>query len=63
MFEQAMLSERFEQLLLKQQAAAQAYQQLLDALRDPDLRADVDQVCRDKKRHIRLSERLLEIVP
>ncbi|MHC4561507.1 MAG: hypothetical protein ACYS8X_01905 [Planctomycetota bacterium] len=63
MFEQAILAEQFRRLLLKQQEAAQAYARLLKEVDDPELREKVDHICRDKLRHVRLSERLLEIVP
>jgi rubrerythrin len=63
MFEQAILAEQFRRLLLKQQEAVQAYARLLKEVDDPELHEQVDQICRDKLRHVRLSERLLEIVP
>ena len=63
MFEQAILSEQFQRLLLKQQEVAEAYSELLKGLDDPKLRDQLDEVLREKQRHLRLSERLLEIVP
>ncbi len=63
MFEEAILSEQFQRLLLKQQEVANAYSKLLEDLDDPELRSQVDEVVREKQRHVRLSERLLEIVP
>ena len=63
MFEQAILSEQFQRLLLKQQEVTEAYSKLLEGLNDPKLRDQFDEVLRAKQRHVRLSERLLEIVP
>ena len=63
MFEQAMLAEQFERLLLKQREVAQAYQELLKQVEDPGLRSQLDEICRQKIRDIQMSERLLEIVP
>lgn len=63
MFEQAVLAEQFERLLFKQQQAARAYAELLKGLEDPQFRHQLDQIHRDKQRHVRLSERLLEIMP
>jgi hypothetical protein len=62
MFEQAILSEQFERLLVKQREVAQAYQELLNQIEDPEIRGQLDEICRQKLRDIRMSERLLEIV-
>ena len=63
MFEQAILSEQFQQLLFKQRQIADAYDELLRSAEDPELRSQLDEICRQKLRDIRMSERLLEIVP
>jgi len=63
MFEQAILAEQFEQLLRKQREIAEAYVALIETTEDPDLREQLVQLRREKDRHVRSSERLLEIVP
>jgi len=62
-FEQAFLSEKFRHLLDKHQEAVKAYTALMKQVEDPGLRQQVGQLCRDKTRHVRLAERLVEIVP
>lgn len=60
--EQAQLRERFETLLAQEQQALLTYESLLAQAIDPELRAHVETLCRDKLRHVELAERLLEIV-
>jgi rubrerythrin len=62
MFEQAMLREQFQALLRQEQQAEKLYADLVAKLTDPELLQRVQQLHRDKQRHIRLAERLLEIV-
>ena len=62
MFEQAILSEQFEGLLLKQKEVAQAYHELLKQVEDPEHRSQLDEIYRQKLRDIQMSERLLEII-
>lgn len=63
MLEQALLSEQFRVLLAKEQEVARRYAELVRIVEDPSLRQQVARLCRDKNRHVRLAERLLEIVP
>ncbi len=62
MLDQIMLREQFEALLAHQQAALGKYESVAAGNNDPQTKAEFDQLCREKKRHIRLTERLLEIV-
>jgi rubrerythrin len=62
MFEQAILREQFQALLHQEQQAEKLYAALVAKLTDPELRQQVQQLCRDEQRHVRLAERLLEIV-
>jgi rubrerythrin len=62
MLEQAELTAQFEQLLAQQRQAAGAYAALADQVTDPTVKDQVRQLCRDKQRHVELTERLLEIV-
>jgi len=62
MLEHTYLREQFESLLVKEKQAAETYGKLAIDLDDPALREKVDQLCRDKQKHIRLTERLLEIL-
>ena len=62
MLEQAILREQFQTLLAREQNAAQTYADLAAKITDPTLRRQVEQLHREKLRHIRLTERLLEIV-
>ncbi len=61
MLEQMMLREQFETLLGQQQAALGHYETAAKTA-DQQTREYFDQICRDKKRHIQLTQRLLEIV-
>jgi len=60
--EQAMLAEQFAELLAKEQEAAMACSELLEKVTDPDTRQQLQQIHREKVRHIELVRRLLEIV-
>ncbi len=62
MLEQAMLRERFEALLEQEQQALAAYEKLIDRVGEGEPREQVEQLCRDKRRHVELVQRLLEIV-
>ena len=62
MFEEAQLAEQFNALLDQQQQAADYYAAMAAQTDDPQVRRQVEQVCREKKRHIQLTRRLLEIV-
>ena len=62
MFEEAELAEQFNALLDQQQLAADHYAAVAAQTDDPQVRRQVEQVCREKKRHIQLTQRLLEIV-
>ncbi|MBS3822080.1 MAG: hypothetical protein KGY81_10000 [Phycisphaerae bacterium] len=63
MFEQSLLREQFESLLNQQQQAIGHYESASahDGL-DADLRSQLADVCREKKRHIELTQRLIEIL-
>jgi rubrerythrin len=62
MLEQETLRERFQAVLVRQQQAWQVYSEFAAATAEKDLKEKVAQLARDKQRHIRLTERLLEIV-
>jgi rubrerythrin len=62
MLEQATLRERFETLLEQQRQALMVYESLAGQSPDPAVRKQALQLRKEKERHIRLTERLLEIV-
>ncbi len=62
MLEQAMLREQIEGLLADQREAEQVYAQLAGYVSDAKERERIDQVRRQKRKHIVLTERLLEIL-
>lgn len=62
MLEQAALREQFQTLLAREQYAAEIYGDLAGKVDDPALREQVEQLYREKLRHVRLTERLLEIL-
>jgi len=62
MFEEAQLAEQFNALLDQQQQAADCYAAVAAKTDDPLMRRQVEQVQREKHRHIQLIQRLLEIV-
>lgn len=62
MLEQALLRERFESLLKIEQEVQRAYEDLASLVDDPQGRQQIQQLARDKQRHIELTQRLLEMV-
>ena len=60
--EQAMLAEQFTKLLSREREAEQACAELLSKVSDLNARQKLEQVHREKVRHVQLVERLLEIV-
>ncbi len=62
MLEQAQVAEQFQTLLRMTEQAQQHYTQLSMAASDPNVSQKLLQLRKDKQRHIRLIERLLEIV-
>lgn len=62
MYEEALLSERFEALLTEERRAVQVYADLAARADDPGLRRQFEQLRREKTHHVELTERLLEIV-
>ena len=62
MLEQQRLREQFQALLCQERQALTAYSELAATVDDPALRDQVEQLWRDKLRHVELTERLLEIV-
>ncbi len=62
MLEQALLREQFQSLLRQEKEALAGYDDLAASISDPVLQAQVEQLQREKQRHLRLAERLLEIV-
>ncbi len=62
MLEQALLREQFQALLDQQRQAVLVYADLAGRATDPSLKMQAQEIQRDKERHIRLTERLLEIV-
>ena len=62
MYDQSLLTEQFEKLLVQAEQAEQMYASIADQTDDPDLRERARELCREKSRHIRMTERLLEIV-
>ena len=62
MLEQALLRERFESLLKIEQEVQRAYEDLASLVDDPHGRQQIQQLARDKQRHIELTQRLLEMV-
>jgi len=60
--EGAMLAERFHKLLCQEQQAERAYAELADKTGDTSARRQLEQIHREKARHVQLVERLLEIV-
>jgi rubrerythrin len=62
MLEQAVLREQFQHLLKKEREAEQTYAELAGKITDARIRREVEQLRRDKQRHIVLTERLLDLV-
>jgi hypothetical protein len=62
MLEHAMLRDRFEELLDDQRRIEGVYASMADTTDDPSLREQIQQIHRDKCRHVYLTERLIEIL-
>ncbi len=62
MFEETILTERFESLLTQSEQAEKMYASLVGSATDPAVRQKLLQLQFDKQRHVRLARRLLEIV-
>lgn len=62
MLEQAMLAEQIESLLNAERQAAGTYASLASRATDPALRSQLEQLCRDKEKHLALAQRILEII-
>jgi hypothetical protein len=62
MLEQSSLRQRFQALLDQQRQVSAIYQSVAQSSPDPLVRKQAIQLHKDKERHVRLTERLLEIV-
>ena len=62
MYEQAQLAEQFAKLLAQAEQVERMYAGIADETDDADLREEIQELRRQKRRHILLTERLLEIV-
>ncbi|HUT61050.1 MAG TPA: hypothetical protein VNA25_24650 [Phycisphaerae bacterium] len=62
MLEQASLRDQFQSLLNQHRQAMKLYERLAGSAGDAGIRQQALQLQRDKARHVRLTERLLEIV-
>lgn len=62
MLEQATLRERFQSLLDRQRQALEVYEAVAGQAPDPGVRKQAIQLKKEKERHVRLTERLLEIL-
>lgn len=62
MLEQAILREQFESLLAMELEAAELYEHLAAQTTEAGVRCEIEHLCREKRRHIRLAQRLIEIV-
>jgi len=62
MLEEAEIVGQFRALLQLEQQAEQVYAQMLAQVQDAKMRQQIEQLHKDKLKHIRLTERLLEIV-
>jgi len=60
--EQEQIASQFQALLEMEKQAEALYAQLLDKVEDATVRQKLEQLRKDKQRHIRLTQRLLEIV-
>ena len=60
--EHAMLAEKFQALLDTEREAEKICANLAAQITDPTTREQVEQIHREKQRHVLLVERLLEIV-
>jgi len=62
MLEEALLREQFQALLDQERKALRAYDELMGQVDDPVIQAQLEQLRREKLRHVELTERLVEIV-
>lgn len=62
MFDQEELAQQFEQLLTQQEMAEHWYASLDNTKSSKEFQREIQELHRDKKRHIELTRRLLEIV-
>jgi len=62
MYEQVELTERFQTLLAQERQAEREYGELAAATEEPALREQIEQLRREKQRHVDLTQRLLEIM-
>ena len=62
MLEEAEIAGQFQMLLDLEQQAEQLYAQMVQQNLDPHVRRQIQQLQREKQRHIALTRRLLEIV-
>ena len=62
MYEQALLAEQFGKLLAQAEQAEQMYAGIAAETDDPDLREQFQELLREKRRHVQMTERLIEIV-
>ncbi len=62
MLEEALLAEQFETLLSHAKQAESMYESLASSVSDPSMRNEIEQLLRDKRRHVLMTQRLLEIV-
>ena len=62
MLDQALLRDQFQQLLDRQRQAEGVYASLAADATDPGVREQAQQIQREKRKHILLTERMLEIV-
>ena len=62
MLEHVFLRRRFKDLLDKNMAAVDQYDSALETSRDSVASEELDMLLEEKRRHIELTERLLEIV-
>ncbi|MCL2700121.1 MAG: hypothetical protein FWE88_00335 [Phycisphaerae bacterium] len=62
MLEQALLREQIQAFLTTENQTHQAYARLMEATENPQLREQLEQLGKEKQRHIRLTEQLLEIL-
>lgn len=60
--EHAMLAEQFQILLDQERQAEKLYTDLAGQVTDPADRQEIQQISREKGRHVQLVNRLLEIV-
>jgi len=62
MFEETLLAEQFEKLLAQAEQAERMYAGIADETDDEGLKEQFQELRREKRRHIEMAERLLEIV-